>query len=129
MRSFSRRSCRGERGFTLIEVMAALAVLGTGLLMVLLARNETARRAGEAENLLMAVRLAEQRLGEFDVFGYPPSGSGGTFPEARNFSWAVNVQQVSLAMKASVFRVDLAVTYPRYSARHGVLTVTTSYAK
>jgi prepilin-type N-terminal cleavage/methylation domain-containing protein len=129
MKSFARYSCPAENGFTLVEVMAALAVLGTGLLAVLLVRNETMKGAVDAENLLRAVHLAESKLGEFEVYGYPESGSGGAVAEEPGFSWEVSVQQVSLAMRASVFRVDLAVKFPRVSKGDGVLTVTTCYAK
>lgn len=109
--------------------MAALAILTTGLLAVLLVRNETLKMTAEAENLLQAVQLAEQRLAEFEVSGYPDNESSGSFTEHPSYQWQVKVAPVSLAMKATVYRVDLVITYPTMSGADGRLLVTTCFAR
>ncbi len=125
----TRPSSRADRGFTLIEVAGALAILAAGLLTVALVRNQTLRGAVDAERHLTAVRLAEQKLGEFEVHGYPESETGGSFPNETGYSWQVLVSRVSVALKASVYRVDLAVVYPRIRGEDGTLVITTCYAQ
>ncbi|MBI2192660.1 MAG: hypothetical protein HYU36_11820 [Planctomycetes bacterium] len=105
--------------------MAALAILATGLLAILLVRNETLKMAAEAENLLHAVRLADQKLTEFELSGFPEASTGGAFVNDPGYQWQVRIEPVSLAMRATVARVDLIVEYPALSGGPRTFMVTT----
>ena len=122
-------SRRSSRGFTLIEVMAAMVILATGLLAIILLRNETLKLNAEAQNVLRAVQLAEQKLSEFEIQGFPkaPMPIPVPFPEADGYNWQVSLEPVSLGGRANLMRLDLVVSYPTIGEK-GALVITTGYA-
>jgi prepilin-type N-terminal cleavage/methylation domain-containing protein len=70
MRSTSSLHDRGFRGFTLLEVLAALVVLGTLMTGAMLAKSRYARQSTLADRKLDATREAEQLLQGW--WGDPP---------------------------------------------------------
>ncbi|HAZ64590.1 MAG TPA: type II secretion system protein GspI, partial [Armatimonadetes bacterium] len=58
------RRARGRLGFTLLEVLVALAVLGIGLTGVLQLVAQSQRQAADDRARASALRLAESRLNE-----------------------------------------------------------------
>ncbi len=72
---------RKESGFTLIEVMISLVIMGVGLMAVALAQLTSMRIATESRQLTHAMYLAEQQMGTF-YLTVPPAA--GTFPDPNN---------------------------------------------
>ncbi len=72
---------RNESGFTLIEVMISLVIMGVGLLTIALAQLTSMRVANESRQLSAAMYLAEQQMGAF-YLNVPPAA--GTFPDPNN---------------------------------------------
>jgi prepilin-type N-terminal cleavage/methylation domain-containing protein len=66
---------RGERGFTLIEVLVALAVAGGALILILSANNASLRRSVESDERARVERAAESKLEEF-AMGREPGWQG-----------------------------------------------------
>jgi prepilin-type N-terminal cleavage/methylation domain-containing protein len=62
-------------GFTLIEVMVALAIAGGALILILSANNASLRRSVEADERARVERAAESKLEEF-ALGREPGWQG-----------------------------------------------------
>lgn len=97
---------RQERGFTLLEVMVALAVLATALIMLLHVRNQGIRLAEESRRLTEATLLASWRLGEIEAVGSLEVGErtgdfGNDYP---GYTWQVVIQEVGTPMLSRTFR-------------------------
>jgi prepilin-type N-terminal cleavage/methylation domain-containing protein len=129
MKTLSPRTSRSNAGLTLVEVLAALVILSTSLMAVLLIRNKSVHKAVDAQGLMKAVQLAERKLNEFSLHGYPESGKQAPFLEHPGFAWATHTEQVTIPGKASIYRVDLVVTYPSLGETVGTYRVTTAFSK
>ncbi len=104
---------RREAGFTLLEVMIALAILGVtfALSMELLANG--VRSAKASENYTQAVLLARQKLAE--VAATPNlEGSADTGDFGGGFRWSSEIQPIPQEedLPASLFQVRVRVTWP-----------------
>jgi type IV pilus assembly protein PilV len=65
MRRLRRARARGERGFTLIEVMVALGILATGLLAVAAAQLYAMRGGRQGRHTTDAAEIAQTRIEMF----------------------------------------------------------------
>jgi general secretion pathway protein I len=63
-----------ERGFTLLEVMVAVAVLAIALPILLGLRNHDVALREEAKAVTNATLLAQEKLFETEILGFPPVG-------------------------------------------------------
>ncbi|MCB1154325.1 prepilin-type N-terminal cleavage/methylation domain-containing protein [bacterium] len=106
---------RGHAGFTLLEVVVAMAILAT-VLVVLLENHSTSIRMSErARKLSIAANLARDLMTEVEMQGFPELGSEtgdfeekypGQFPD---FTWERNV---NISIFADFIReVEVKVTY------------------
>jgi len=57
-------SCRGSRGFTLVEVLVALMVVAMGLAALMVAVSGTARTSGYLRDKTLAQWMALNRISE-----------------------------------------------------------------
>ena len=72
------RRRRGQSGFTLIEVMIAMAILATGLLAIATAQLWAISRTGRSRHQTEALHLAAQQMEIFHAMslaGLPGSGN------------------------------------------------------
>jgi len=81
------RSARtSDSGFTLIEVMMALAILGVGLLSIAVAQITAIKVAARSKNLQQAMFLAREQLDDLDAL--PPGSAilqtAATTPDPAN---------------------------------------------
>jgi type IV pilus assembly protein PilV len=76
-----RSSGHGSEGFTLLEVMIAMVIMGVGLLTIALAQLTAMRIGTESRQLTQAMYLAEQQMGLFYV---AKPTAAGTFPDPGN---------------------------------------------
>ncbi len=105
-----------ERGFTLLEVMAALAILGMGVLMVIQLFSGGLGLARAARNHSGAVLLAREKMSEtmadVDLQAGVTEGEAGE--GARGFHWKVEVSPYESAltednMTMEIFKVVVSV--------------------
>jgi type II secretion system protein I len=57
----------GRRGFTVIEVMAAVVILSITILSLLRANNQTLQLKTSAQNITLATLLAQEKLSEIQI--------------------------------------------------------------
>lgn len=74
-----------RRGFTLLEVLLAVALVGTGVILMLAVRSRCIDEAGAAQHVRMTRLLLDARAGDAVARGLPLGSQGGEagddFPE------------------------------------------------
>lgn len=68
------RACRGAAGFTLLEMMLAMVILAIAFPVLLGLRNRDVELLGYADNVTTATLLAQEKLFETELMGFPPTG-------------------------------------------------------
>lgn len=88
------------KGFTLIEVMAALAIVAIALLALLRLHLISLRAADKAQVLSRAVFLAQEKMTETLAGGYPPLGaqSGLVETDGLQVTWQTEVTDARPAL-------------------------------
>jgi len=111
------RRPRSRQGFTLVEVLVALAIVSIALMAALRAAGQGTAAAGELRLRLLAGLVAENRLAEHRARGaWLPLGIGrGTQQQGGvEFAWREEV----IATPNSAFRrVDVFVSEPAADSR------------
>jgi len=111
------RRPKSRQGFTLVEVLVALAIVSIALMAALRAAGQGTAAAGELRLRLLAGLVAENRLAEHRARGaWLPLGIGrGTQQQGGvEFAWREEV----IATPNSAFRrVDVFVSEPAADAR------------
>jgi type II secretion system protein I len=100
-----------QRGFTLLEVLIALAIIGATILSLQMICSRNIERADYANSKRMARMLARQKIEEI-VLGLE-SDSSGEFEEYPGFSW--KSEEISAPVEnteESVVQLTLTVRYP-----------------
>lgn len=97
---------RRRAGFTLIEVLIAVAVLGTALVVLLHCQLVSIRLADRAAQLTRATLLAEAMMAERLAQGYPEAGTeqGADEDGAVPMSWTVQVAPAELDVPGGELR-------------------------
>lgn len=118
-----------SRGFTVLEVLVALAILGSAFTMLLAAHASAVRVEGSAQRLMTGTLLARQILTKTEVEGVPElGGDSGDFGEAfPGYAWERTVQEmtlpVDLPLSVSVNNlkaIHIAVTWPERGQTNSV---------
>ena len=87
-----------NRGFSLLEIIVAIAILGSAFTVLLTAHATALRREAAARRLMTATLLARKLLTEVEVGGVPELGSeaqeaGEAFP---GYAWERHVEPAAL---------------------------------
>jgi general secretion pathway protein I len=98
----------GQTGFTLLEVMIAMAILALVAVAFLRALASSVRLVDESVQISMATLLAKERMAELESRGFPApgdsSGAGGeAFP---SFRWEHKISTTEIPnIRKAVVRV------------------------
>lgn len=87
------------KAFTLIEVVAALAIVSIALLGLLQLHLISIRMADKAQTTVQAVLLAQEKMAEVLTSGFPPVGtrSGIVENDGARFTWRTEVTDASVS--------------------------------
>lgn len=97
---------KGQKGFTLLEVIIAVAIMSASMAILLGAVNRNLVLASQSKNQSIAYALAQQKLGEIELQGYPQVGQEqGTFEEFPEFNWYVNVLPYDIEQLGTEIRI------------------------
>lgn len=111
--TFSRGES-GTAGFTLLEVLIAVAILGTTLVAVLQLHASTVDMASRAQELATGARLAKSRMVDTLKDGTPATGEQeGDFEEPDPpYHWTTRVEETPYSTdKAKVYEVSVEVSW------------------
>ena len=97
-----------QRGFTLLEVTIALAILAVSLSALLTAQAGNIRNVGDARNLTVAALLARSKLVDVERALFDEGFTQGTQEESGNFedeghpdvTWKWKVQEIRLDLSS-----------------------------
>lgn len=107
----SRRPPGAEPGFTLLEVLVALVILGVALTALLSAEAAGVRLRSQSQELTLATFLAQARMTDVELAGFPELGTReGDFGDAYpGYRWELTVSETPFPR---VREVRLVVRWP-----------------
>ena len=83
---------RKSDGFTLLEALVSLAIIGTALPFLVLTLSNTSRTRAESEDIITASHLLRDKLCELEAMDTLPSGqTQGEFAEGARFQWQASI--------------------------------------
>lgn len=100
-----------KKGFTLLEVMVAMAILAGSLTALIGLTGNSMIRSGRAEKLLTATMLARQKMADIEI-DIEKARTKGEFPEEKDedgtfdepfeeYSWKMEIKKVDLPAPVS----------------------------
>jgi len=109
-------TCR-QGGFTLLEVMVAVAIIAIALTALLGSHSQSISLAGEAKFYTTASLLAQKKMAELELAGFDDLvNDGGDFGEEfPGYRWEVKVDKADFEgfeeMTKHIKQIDLALYY------------------
>lgn len=100
-----------SRGFTLLEVLVALVIVGLGMMAVFDQLNHTLAAASRLRDRTLATWIAEDRITELQVTGeFPDIGERSDDVEMARTEWIYTIK-VTQIPDAGFRRVDVTVSF------------------
>ena len=108
-----RHSVSAEKnGFTLVEILVTLTILGAVLPALLHAFATAARNQGLSDNTTTALYLLKFRMAEIEMEGFPDVGDqSGEFGENTRYRWNSVVQDIESEEVENIRQVQVTVTW------------------
>lgn len=103
-----------QRGFTMIEILAALAILGTALFILLDAHYSALRLHTEVSNEVSVRTLLERTVAaaEVGILTGEPSGSGDFGARHPDYAWAYDAVQQGEDTELELYQATATVYGP-----------------
>lgn len=81
-----------DQGFSLLEVIVALAIMAIGYITVLNLFSASVKSVGMSDQYMRAVRLANSKLSEMEMMNYETETLSGTFEGEERFQWLMETE-------------------------------------
>ena len=85
------RFWQNEKGFSLLEVVVALAILAGGFLVVLNLFSGSVRSVDFSGQYLKGVTLANSKINELEMLNFEPDELSGNFKNEESYRWEVDI--------------------------------------
>jgi len=87
-----------ETGFTLLEIMITLAIIGIALVAILRSLGMSMDVSNESRNISIATFLAKGKMAEIESQGFPETGeTNGDFgDENPGFRWEKSISRIEI---------------------------------
>ena len=95
-------------GFSLLEVIVALAIMATGFITVLQLFSGSIRSVSLSEQYLKGTTLAHSKLGELEVNNYSVTEFEGIFPDEKNYRWQLQVSPHTSSLNSKENNIQLS---------------------
>lgn len=82
---------RNKKGFTLLEIIAALTILAGAILMLIQLFSGSINQATQAERYLNGVYLAQQKYSQLELDNFKSDITKGGFENQENYHWQLEV--------------------------------------
>lgn len=108
----SQKHNSGE-GFTLLEVLIAVVILGSSLAVLLGSVNHNLVLVSDSKNLSIAKMLAQNKMAEIELQGYPDlKEEEGEFKDYPGFKWYLSVTPLNIsALETDIRVVNMRITW------------------
>jgi general secretion pathway protein I len=105
------------RGFSLLEVMIAMAILAIGLVAVYQSQSQSISMAGSSRFLTTASLLAQSRMAQIDAADprEVAAGNGDFGDDFPDYRWQVEIGETEIAL---LKKIMLTVTHNRMVVRN-----------
>jgi prepilin-type N-terminal cleavage/methylation domain-containing protein len=81
-----------NRGFSLLEVIVALAIMAIGYMTVFNLFSVSIKSLGISDKYQRAVDLANSKLSEIEMLNYETDELSGTFDNEEDFQWSLSIE-------------------------------------
>jgi prepilin-type N-terminal cleavage/methylation domain-containing protein len=95
-------------GFSLLEVIVALAIMAMGFVTVLQLFSGSIRSVSLSEQYLKGTTLAHSKLGELEVNNYSVTEFEGIFPDEKNYRWQLQVSPHTSPLNSKEDNIQLS---------------------
>ena len=97
-----------DNGFSLLEVIVALAIMAMGFVTVSQLFSGSIRSIGLSEQYLKATTLAHSKLGELEINNYNDPELKGTFINEKNYHWDLEIFPYSSKLNSTKNNIQLS---------------------
>ena len=97
-----------DDGFSLLEVIVALAIMAMGFITVLQLFSGSIRSVSLSEQYLKGTTLAHSKLGELEVNNYSVTEFEGTFPDEKNYRWQLQISPHTSPLNSKENNIQLS---------------------
>ncbi len=111
-----KRNLKNSSGFSLLEILVAIAILGVALITLFELFSGSLKLARSSEDYLKATLLAQKKINDLRLenFYLQEAGESGEFEEDPAYQWSVTIEPYETEFKRSreketIKKIDLTV--------------------
>ena len=97
-----------DNGFSLLEVIVALAIMAMGFVTVLQLFSGSIHSVSLSEQYLKGTTLAHSKLGELEVNNYKITEFEGTFPDEKDYRWQLEISPHTSPLNSKENNIQLS---------------------